>query len=185
MARRPAGRGDHPGRVFLREIFGCPFHPFRFHPVWLSNEGRAARELARELAAGERYEDLCPLAVALERAACDDQTVLNHCRVPGTHVRGCWVLDALLDRESAVREGLTTDADWQTCGEPETLLHFLRDKGTQRKWRLFAVACCRRIDHLITDERSRLAVEVAAQYAEGIVTRELGRGPRGSPTSPG
>jgi hypothetical protein len=112
------------------------------------------------------------LAETLVRAGCRDRAILDHCRARGPHVRGCWVLDALLGRESAVHSGLITEADWRACEDPTSLLHFLRDKGSERKWRLFAVACCRRIDHLITDERSRRAIEVAARYAEGTATEE-------------
>jgi hypothetical protein len=81
-------------------------------------------------------------------------------------------VDALLGRETAVRTGLMTDADWRRCADPEPLLHFLRDKGSARKWRLFAVACCRRIGHLLSDERSHRAVEVAMRYADGAATEE-------------
>jgi hypothetical protein len=34
----------------------------------------------------------------LEEAGCDDREVLNHCRLPAVHVRGCWVLDRVLSR---------------------------------------------------------------------------------------
>jgi hypothetical protein len=158
--------------ALLRDIFGYPFRPFRVDPVWLSNEGHHAQRLARKMYDASRYGDLSLLADVLERAGCDDPIVLDHCRAPGTHVRGCWVLDGLIGRESAVHSGLLTEADWRACQDPASLLHFLRDKGMDRKWRLFAVACCRRIDHWITDARSRRAIEVAARYAEGAATEE-------------
>jgi hypothetical protein len=39
------------------------------------------------------------VADALEDAGCTVAAVLDHCRQPGEHVRGCWVLDLLLSRE--------------------------------------------------------------------------------------
>jgi hypothetical protein len=65
-----------------------------------------------------------------------------------------------------------TDADWLTCGDPIPMLDALRGKVSERKLRLFAVASCRGIWHLLTDERSRAAVAVTEQYADGLVDRE-------------
>jgi len=39
------------------------------------------------------FADLPLLADALEDAGCTNAAVRAHCRTPGEHVRGCWVLD--------------------------------------------------------------------------------------------
>jgi hypothetical protein len=62
-----------------------------------------------------------------------------------------------------------TEAEWLTCQEPAQMLYFLgREPGEcKRKFRLFAVACCRRLWHLLIDARSEHLLEVAELYAEG------------------
>jgi hypothetical protein len=61
-----------------------------------------------------------------------------------------------------------TEAGWLACTYPGSMLpHVL--KGSARKLRLFAVACCRRVWHLLPDPRSRRAVEAAEQWADGLL----------------
>src|SRR5579859_75789 len=50
------------------------------------------------------------------------------------------------------------------------MLEFLRGKASERKMRLFAAACCRRIWHLLPDERSRQAIGAVEHFADGSIT---------------
>lgn len=60
-----------------------------------------------------------------------------------------------------------TEPDWIACGDPGQMEAFLHPTPRERKWRLLACACLRRIWHLLTDERSRRAVEATEVYADG------------------
>jgi len=83
------------GVLTIRELFGNPFRPATLDPTWLTLTVVA---LARSIY-GERGFDRLPiLAGALEEAACSEASILDHCRSPAEHVRGCWVVDLLLGK---------------------------------------------------------------------------------------
>src|SRR5262245_41775343 len=61
---------------------------------------------------------------------------------------------------------------WLRSGSPEEMAQFLGERGSKRRWQLFACACCWRILPLLVDDFSRHAVSVAERYAEGDATEE-------------
>jgi hypothetical protein len=67
-----------------------------------------------------------------------------------------------------------TEQEWLACADPDAMLAAVQESNaaSERKFRLFAVGCCRRIRPLITPEESWKAVEVAEQYADGAATAD-------------
>jgi hypothetical protein len=62
-----------------------------------------------------------------------------------------------------------TDSEWQACDDSHDMLQFLRGRASERKLRLFAVACCRRVWDDIPPGVARRAVEEAERAADGLV----------------
>ena len=82
-----------------------------------------------------------------------------------------------------------TETEWLSCDDPHAMLKALADRprswtekaagwlpwrhsgASDRKVRLFAAGCCRRIWHLLANPQSRAAIEVCEEFADGVASR--------------
>jgi hypothetical protein len=93
---KPAQEESAQARLVLC-IFGpLPFRLVTVDPYWRTSNVTA---LAKAIYDDRAFDRLPILADALEDAGCDNADILNHCRQPGEHVRGCWVVDLVLCKE--------------------------------------------------------------------------------------
>jgi hypothetical protein len=83
-------------RPLLHCIFGNPFRPVTFDAAWQTT---TVTGLAAAIYAEKSFDRMPILADALEESGCTDGDILSHCRGPGPHVRGCWVVDLVLGKQ--------------------------------------------------------------------------------------
>ncbi|MGH7224937.1 MAG: hypothetical protein ACRELF_17070 [Gemmataceae bacterium] len=82
----------------LRDVFHAPYRGVVARAAWRMWQGGIVPKLAQAIYDERSFDRLPILADALEEAGCTDADILNHCRQPGEHVRGCWVVDLLLGK---------------------------------------------------------------------------------------
>jgi hypothetical protein len=82
--------------TLIRCVFGNPFRPVTLDPQWRTS---TVVDLARGIYDDRAFDRMPILADALQDAGCDSADALDHCRGPGPHVRGCWVVDLVLGKE--------------------------------------------------------------------------------------
>lgn len=80
----------------LRCIFRNPFRSVGVEGSWLTS---TVLTLARTMYDSRDFFAMPILADALQDAGCDNDDILSHCRQPGEHVRGCWVVDLVLGKK--------------------------------------------------------------------------------------
>jgi hypothetical protein len=79
----------------VRDVFGNPFRPVPLPGEWRTPTAVA---LAGQMYGSRDFSAMPILADALQDAGCDSEDILDHCRGPGPHVRGCWVVDLVLGK---------------------------------------------------------------------------------------
>jgi len=87
---------DQDELALMQDIFGNPFRPVTIKPAWLT---ATVVSLAQAIYEERAFDRLPILGDALEDAGCTNADILNHCRQPGDHARGCWPVDLLLGKK--------------------------------------------------------------------------------------
>jgi hypothetical protein len=80
----------------LRDIFGNPFRPVFFDSEWRTS---SVVSLAKSMYDSRDFSLMPIFGDALQDAGCEHSDILAHCRGGGPHVRGCWVIDQVLDKD--------------------------------------------------------------------------------------
>ena len=104
------------------------------------------------------------LALAILAEETDLVERLHRGRPPGSRCR--------FANEKHRGRGAVTEAQWLRCRNSQKMLQFLREKrkASERKLRLLACACCRRVWDLMPEPDSRHAVLVAERFADGLAS---------------
>jgi hypothetical protein len=81
-----------------------------------------------------------------------------------SEVAGSWICYS--EKSDAMNE-----SEWLACTDPTPMLEFLRTQraASERKLRLFAVACCRRVLDWL-GEKSRHSIDALERYLDGVST---------------
>jgi hypothetical protein len=83
----------------LRDVVRGSSRPVVLRAPWLRWNDGVLQRLAEAIYRDRAFNQLPFLHDALLDAGCDDDELLGHCRQPGDHVRGCWLIDLLLDKK--------------------------------------------------------------------------------------
>jgi alkylation response protein AidB-like acyl-CoA dehydrogenase len=67
------------------------------------------------------------------------------------------------------------EQEWLSCEDPNPMLELLKGCTSERKLRLFALACCHRVKRLITDPHAEQALAFAERHAEKSIVHLKGR----------
>ncbi len=133
LAERTAQMAIH------EDVCGGPVQTAWFDAQWRTSD---VVGLAKSMYDSSDYSAMPILADALQDAGCQQDAVLEHCRGDTPHVRGCWVVDVVLQHRSA-------EARLRQFG----MIDPLTGVGNGR-------ACSLVLRQLVLDRASLLAIEI-------------------------
>jgi len=99
-------------------------------------------------------------------------TTLNRIRAHSPCTEGWTKLLKYLGKTQADDDPLTFATILESNGLDDALWCCRAEPEYAREWRLYAVWCARRVQHLMTDSRSLAALDVAERYANGKATAD-------------
>jgi hypothetical protein len=79
----------------VREVFGNPFKSVAMEATFLTP---AVADVARTIYEQRAFQRLPEISVLLEASGYKNKLVLEHCRDPRPHYRGCWAVDLVLGK---------------------------------------------------------------------------------------
>ncbi|MEI7683795.1 MAG: hypothetical protein WCL32_02125 [Planctomycetota bacterium] len=122
----------------LQDVITNPFAPIAFRPEWKSSE---VVTLAREIYDQNRFERIGELIEPLRGAGCSEPRILNHCARTNNHIRGCWLMDMILDTEPAHEEQPWDFSFRHPTIAPHILKERLRELGDHDEITITAALC--------------------------------------------
>ena len=99
------------------------------------------------------------------------KTTLNKIREHSPCTDGWEKLLKNLGKTKADDEPLALTTILESNGLDDALWCLRAVNGHKREMRLFAVECARSVQHMMTDKRSRDALDVAERFANGLATQ--------------
>ena len=99
------------------------------------------------------------------------KTTLNKIRAHSPCTDGWEKLLKNLGKTKADDDPLALTAILESNGLDDALWCLRAVDGHEREMRLFAVECARSVQHMMTDKRSRDALDVAERFANGLATQ--------------
>jgi|GEM_PF-544986 len=139
----------------LRDIFGDPFRPVIPDPKWFTS---TVVTLARGIYEEQAFDRMPILADAIQDAGCENARVLDHCRQVQKHVRGCWVVDMILNHNPTLNAN-----EWDFSNDVQLMIRSAWPRTSDRKLRLFACGCCRQASEFQSNDMSWWRTLIAAE----------------------